>query len=164
MGWPAYVGMSQSHAIPQPPTLAPTGLIDLDGTFLPVGRMRQIARVIDLEGDTIRGQMTLGRDHWVWPEHFPGDPVFPGTLLIEAAGQLLALWAWAEGSRGRPRLIRTGAEFHNPVGTQVTHLDLQAQVRRKRHLYFGSIRVSSGDLEVATVDAVLAVLPPLSAA
>jgi hypothetical protein len=37
-------------------------------------------------------------------------------------------------------------------------------VRRKRHLYFGSIRVSSGDLEVATVDAVLTVLPPLSAA
>ena len=162
-GWPAYEGMSQP-AMPQPPTLAPTGLIDLDETFLPVGRMRQIARVIDLEGDTIRGQMRLGRDHWVWPEHFPGDPVFPGTLLIEAAGQLLALWAWAQGSRGRPRLVRTGAEFHHPVGRQVTHLDLQAQVRRKRHLYFGSIQVSSGDLEVATVDAVLAVLPPLSAA
>ena len=151
--------------MPQPSALAePTGLIDLDETFLPVGRMRQITRVINVEGDTIRGQMTLGRDHWVWPEHFPGDPVFPGTLLIEAAGQLLALWAWAQGSRGRPRLIRTGAEFHNPVGREVTHLNLRAQVRRKRHLYFGSIQVSSGDLEVATVDAVLAVLPPLSSA
>lgn len=164
MGWPAYVGMSQAHAMPQPSTLAPTGLIDLDETFLPIGRMRQIARVTEVEGDRIAGEMTLGPDHWVWPEHFPGDPVFPGTLMIEAAGQLLALWAWAQGTRGRPRLVRTGAEFHNPVHREATHLDLEAQVRRKRHLYFGSIQVSSGDFKVATVDAVLAVLPPLSAA
>lgn len=136
------------------------GLIDIDETFLPVGRMRQIAKVTGLVGDTIVGEMALGPDHWVWPEHFPGDPVFPGTLMIEAAGQLLALWAWAQGSRGRPRLVRTGAEFHNPVGREATHVDLKAQVRRKRHLFFGNIQVSSGDLEVATVEAVLAVLPP----
>ena len=107
--------------------------------------------------------MTLGPDHWVWPEHFPGDPVFPGTLMIEAAGQLLALWAWAQGSRGRPRLVRTGAEFHNPVGREVTHLELVAQVRRRRHLHFGKIQVLSNALEMATVDAVLAILPPLKA-
>lgn len=148
--------------MPQPSTLAePIGLIDIDETFLPVGRMRQIARVTEVEGDRIVGEMTLGPDHWVWPEHFPGDPVFPGTLMIEAAGQLLALWAWAQGSRGRPRLVRTGAEFHNPVGREATHLDLEAQVRCKRHLYFGRIKVSSGGLEVASVDAVLAVLPSL---
>lgn len=151
--------------MPRSSTLAePAGLIDLDETFLPVGRMRQISRVIDVEGDAIWGEMPVGGDHWVWPEHFPGDPVFPGTLMIEAAGQLLALWAWAQGSRGRPRLVRTRAEFHNPVGRGVAHLELRAQVRRKRHLYFGAIQVSLGDLEVATVDAVLAVLPPVQAA
>lgn len=151
--------------IAQPSILAePIGFIDLDETFLPVGRMRQITRVIDVEGETITGEMLLGPDHWVWPQHFPRDPIFPGTLMIEAAGQLLALWAWAEGDRGRPRLVRTGAEFHNPVGPDATHLELQARVRSKRHLYFGTIQVSSRGTAVATVDAVLAVLPPLSSA
>lgn len=150
--------------MPQPSTLVePTGHIDLDETFLPVGRMRQISRVREVEGDTILGEMTLGADHWVWPEHFPGDPIFPGTLMIEAAGQLLALWAWAQGSRGRPRLVRTGAEFHQPVDRDVTHLELEARVRNKRHLYFGTIQVSSKGIQVATVDAVLALLPPLLA-
>jgi 3-hydroxymyristoyl/3-hydroxydecanoyl-(acyl carrier protein) dehydratase len=139
-------------------------VLDLRETFLPIGRMRQITRVIDVEGETITGEMMLGPDHWVWPEHFPGDPIFPGTLMIEAAGQLLALWAWAQGSRGRPRLVRTGAEFHNPVGREAPHLDLVARVRSKRHLYFGTIQVSSQGIAVATVDAVLAVLPPLPAA
>ena len=126
--------------------------------------MRQISRVTLIEQDLIAGEMTLGRDHWVWPEHFPRDPIFPGTLLIEAAGQLLALWAWWQGTRGRPRLVRTGAQFQSPVDQETTHLTLEARVRRKRNLYFGSIRICSGEIEVAAVEAVLAVLPPLSLA
>jgi 3-hydroxymyristoyl/3-hydroxydecanoyl-(acyl carrier protein) dehydratase len=137
-------------------------LIDLDETFLPVGRMRQIAKITGLENDEISGVMMLGPEHWVWPEHFPGDPVFPGTLMIEAAGQLLALWAWARGDRGRPRLVRTGAEFHHPVTLETAQLDLVGRVRRKRHLYFGSIQVSLGGRPVASVEAVLAVLRPIS--
>ena len=142
----------------------PRELIDLDETFLPVGRMRQISRVTQVEPDLIVGEMTLGREHWVWPEHFPGDPIFPGTLMIEAAGQLLALWAWSQGSRGRPRLVRIGAQFQSPVDQGATHLTLEARVRRKRNLYFGSIQIRSGEIEVAAVEAVLAILPPLSLA
>jgi 3-hydroxymyristoyl/3-hydroxydecanoyl-(acyl carrier protein) dehydratase len=136
-------------------------LIKLDDTYLPVGNMRQITRVTSIEGMIIRGEVDLDADHWVWPEHFPRDPIFPGSLMIEAAGQLLALWAWARGARGRPRLVRTGAEFHNPVGLEISHLKLEAQVRRKRHLYFGATEVCGGDLKVATVEAVLTVLPSL---
>jgi hypothetical protein len=47
------------------------------------------------------------------------------------------------------------------VGREATHLDLVARVRSKRHLYFGSTQVSSGGMEVATVDAALGVLPSL---
>ena len=136
----------------------PSSLIDIDMTFLPVGQMRQIARVTNLEGPTIAGEIDLGSDHWVWLQHFPGDPIFPGTLMIEGAGQLVALWAWAQGHRGHPRLVRTSAEFHNPVNRWSPPLLLKAEVQRKRHLYFGSIQVSSGDVRVATVQAVLVVL------
>ncbi len=122
--------------------------------------MRQISRVTGIQGGSISAAMDLGTDHWVWPQHFPTDPIFPGTLLIEAAGQLVALWAWAQGARGRPRLVRTGAEFHHPVDRSSPSLQLEGEVRRKRHLYFGSVRISSGETLVAKVEAVLVVLPP----
>ena len=138
----------------------PTSLIDLDTTFLPVAQMRQITRVTALKGVGIEGEVELGPDHWVWRQHFPTDPIFPGTLMIEAAGQLIALWAWAQGQRGRPRLVRTGAEFHSPVGQWAPNLLLKGEVRRKRHLNFGSVQISSAGTLVATVEAVLVVLPP----
>ena len=138
----------------------PPSLLDLDATFLPVAQMRQISRVTTVDGPRITAVAELGPDHWVYPQHFPRDPIFPGTLIIEAAGQLVALWAWANGHRGRPRLVRTGASFHHPVTRQTARLELQAEVRAKRHLQFGTVEVLAEGLQVARVEAVLAMLPP----
>ncbi len=139
---------------------ASTSLIDLDSTFLPVGQMRQITRVIAIEGSGIEGEVELGSEHWVWGQHFPDDPIFPGTLMIEAAGQLIALWAWNEGERGRPRLVRASAEFHNPADRWSPNLRVIGNVRRKRHLYFGEVQIWAGEIQLATVEAVLVVLAP----
>ncbi len=135
-----------------------SSIIDLDTTFLPIGHMRQITCVTALQGGTIAGEVAIGPDHWVYPEHFPGDPIFPGALMIEAAGQLIALYAWARGLRGRPRLVRTSAEFLHAVGPAIPHLDLRAEVRRKQQFLFGRIHISAGSVHVASVEAVLAVL------
>lgn len=141
-----------------PAELAPS-LIDIDATFLPLAQMRQVSRVTRLAGSAIEGEVDLGPDHWVFPQHFPGDPIFPGSLMLEAAGQLVALWAWAQGARGRPRFVRTSAEFHSPVGPGTERLLLRGEVRRKRHLYFATTLAWAGETEVATLEAVLAVLP-----
>lgn len=141
------------------PGPSPSTLIDLDSTFLPVAHMRQISRVTELAGPAIRGEVDLRADHWVYAEHFPTDPIFPGSLIIEAAGQLLALWAWADGQRGRPRLLRTQAEFHHPVTPSASCITLHGEVQRKRNLYFGTIRVQAEGVDVASVTAVLTVLP-----
>jgi 3-hydroxymyristoyl/3-hydroxydecanoyl-(acyl carrier protein) dehydratase len=152
--------MSWSAIMAHAPTLqVPASLIDIDTTFLPVAQMRQIARVTGLDGAEIQGEVDLGPDHWVWQQHFPGDPIFPGTLMIEAAGQLIALWAWAQGQRGKPRLVRTSAEFHSPVGEWSPGLLLKGEVRRRRNLNFGSVEIRSEGTLVATVEAVLVVLP-----
>jgi len=133
-------------------------LMDIESTFLPVAQMRQISRVTELTEATIVGEVDIGPDHWVYAQHFPGDPIFPGTLIIEAAGQLVALWAWANGQRGRPRLVRTNAEFSRPVGVGEARIQLRGEVRRKRNLHFATVSVSAAGEEVATVTAVLAVL------
>ena len=136
----------------------PACLLDLDATFLPVAHMRQISRVTALDGPHLSAVVDLGPDHWVFPQHFPQDPIFPGTLIIEAAGQAIALWAWANGHRGRPRLVRTSATFYHPVTLGIPSLELRAEIRGKRHLQFGTVDVLAGELHVARVEAVLAVL------
>lgn len=136
-----------------------SNLIDIDSTFLPINHMRQISRVTELAGPSISAEVDIRSDHWVYAEHFPQDPIFPGSLIIEAAGQLLALWAWADGQRGRPRLVRAEAAFHLPVTPVAPRLALRGEVRRKRSLYFGTITVEAGGAEVAQVTAVLTVLP-----
>jgi 3-hydroxymyristoyl/3-hydroxydecanoyl-(acyl carrier protein) dehydratase len=134
-------------------------LVDLDATFLPVAQMRQITRVTALDGLHIAAEVALGAEHWVYAQHFPEDPIFPGTLMIEAAGQLVALWAWTRGLRGRPRLVRTSAAFHAPVDVAAPRLELDAEVRGKRHLQFGTVELRAQGRHVATIDIVLAVLP-----
>jgi 3-hydroxymyristoyl/3-hydroxydecanoyl-(acyl carrier protein) dehydratase len=134
-------------------------LIDIDATFLPVQQMRQVSRVTALEGAAITGEIDLGRSHWVYSQHFPNDPIFPGTMIIEGAGQLVALWAWAKGQRGKPRLVKTAAEFHAPVGVAEPLLVVEAMVKRKRHLNFATVTVRAAQQVVATVEVVLAVLP-----
>jgi 3-hydroxymyristoyl/3-hydroxydecanoyl-(acyl carrier protein) dehydratase len=140
------------------PAVPLASLIDLDSTFLPVAQMRQISRVTELSECAIVGELDLGMSHWVFGQHFPGDPIFPGTLMLEAAGQLVALWAWGNGQRGRPRLVRIGAEFRSPVSPADASLTLRAVVKRRRNLYFGDVVLRAGDRSVATVSAVLAVL------
>jgi 3-hydroxymyristoyl/3-hydroxydecanoyl-(acyl carrier protein) dehydratase len=139
---------------------APASLIDLDSTYLPVGQMRQISRVTHVNGSNIAGEVDLGPGHWVYPQHFPGDPIFPGTLMIEAAGQLVALWAWAHGERGKPRLVRTRADFRNPVGPGDVTLSVCADVIRKRHLYFAEVQLSAAGQEIACIELVIAIVTP----
>lgn len=134
-------------------------LVDLDNPFLPVGQMRQISRVIELAGATIAAEVDLGPGHWVYAQHFPGDPVFPGSLIVEAAGQLVALWAWAAGERGRPRLLRANAEFRLPVVRAVLRLVLRGDVTRKRNMHFATFAVDASGVQVASATVVLAVIP-----
>ena len=148
--------MTQALNLEPSPTL-----IDVERSFLPVAQMRQVSRVSEFEGASIVGEADLGPNHWVWPQHFPDDPIFPGSLMVEAAGQLVALWAWGNDARGRPRMIRAGAEFHSPVSRWTPKLILKGEVRRKRHLYFGTVEIWAEGIQVARVEAVLAVLGPI---
>ena len=133
-------------------------LSEIHPTLLPAGRMRQSSRVTVVEGERIEGEVELGRDHWVFGQHFPRDPIFPGTLMIEAAGPLVALRAWGHRQQSRPRLVRTGAEFHRPVTPSDSLFELKARVQCRRHRHFATVRNSIDGAEAPTITSVL---PPL---
>ncbi|MFN2433052.1 MAG: 3-hydroxyacyl-ACP dehydratase FabZ family protein [Gemmatimonadota bacterium] len=121
-----------------------------------MGQMLQVDRVIDLSPQGIVCETDLA-GHWVFGVHFPGDPIFPGSLIVEAAGQTIALWAWENGMRGDPRLVRVGAEFRSPVRPQDAVLTYSATIRRRQSLCVGRVAVSARGRQVALIEESLVV-------
>ncbi len=131
---------------------------DLGETFLPVGQMLQIDRACQVDGERIVCEMDVDPAHWVFPLHFPGDPIFPGSLLIEAAGQAVALWGWEAGLRGRPRMAKVSAAFEHPVLAGDPTLTLTAVVRRRRNICLGKVEILAGERRIGTVEPVIVIL------
>jgi 3-hydroxymyristoyl/3-hydroxydecanoyl-(acyl carrier protein) dehydratase len=131
---------------------------ELESMFLPVQQMLQIDRVTEIRDNQIVCEMNMA-GHWVFPMHFPGDPIFPGSLLIEAAGQAVAIWSWHKGARGRPRLARVKAEFENPVLTHDQTVRLVGTVRQRRNIYLGSVGLYVRDRKVAQVNPMVVLIP-----
>jgi len=125
--------------------------------YLPVEQMLQIDRVIELTGDSVRCEMDLSL-HWVFPLHFPKDPIFPACLMIEAAGQAIAIWAWHYRLEGKPRLARVGASFEAPVRPMDEVLTFVGKIRRRRNICLGLVEIFANGRRVARVEETLVVV------
>ena len=120
--------------------------------------MLQLDRVTSIRGNQLVSEMDV-QNHWVFPMHFPSDPIFPGSLLIEAAGQSVAVWAWHAGLRGKPRMLRVAAKFKSPVLQGDGPITFRANVHQRKNICLGIIAVKSGERAVAEVRAMIIVLP-----
>jgi 3-hydroxymyristoyl/3-hydroxydecanoyl-(acyl carrier protein) dehydratase len=122
---------------------------------LPIGQMLQIDWVLEVTPDSIHCATAL-ENHWVFPLHFPADPIFPACLMIEAAGQAIAIWAWHHKMRGKPRLARVQASFLSEVRREDDALSIRARIRHRKNVCCGIAELWVGQRCVAQVEETLA--------
>jgi 3-hydroxymyristoyl/3-hydroxydecanoyl-(acyl carrier protein) dehydratase len=123
--------------------------------YLPIEQMLQIDRVTEVTPLLVRCEMDLG-EHWVFPLHFPNNPIFPASLMIEAAGQAIAIWAWHHQVPGNPRLARVKASFASAVRLEDGVLSFVGNIRRRKNICVGSVELFCGNRPVAKVEETLA--------
>ena len=98
--------------------LLKSGLGELFGpgnAQLPAPPMLMFDRIthIDLDGGShkrghIVAELDISPDLWFFACHFPGDPVMPGCLGLDAMWQLVGFWLGWSGSPGKGRALGVG--------------------------------------------------------
>lgn len=110
---------------------------------LPVPNMLMLDRIkhISNEGGEfgkgeIIAELDITPDLWFFDCHFPGDPVMPGCLGLDAMWQLVGFYLAWKGNEGRGRALGSGeVKFTGqilPTAKKVTyHINLKRVIERK---------------------------------
>ncbi|ACL73614.1 beta-hydroxyacyl-(acyl-carrier-protein) dehydratase FabA [Thioalkalivibrio sulfidiphilus HL-EbGr7] len=114
--------------------------------------MDRITRIADEGGAFGKGEMKaeldIHPDLWFFECHFPGDPVMPGCLGLDAMWQLVGFYlAWL-GNPGRGRALGVGeVKFTGQVLPRAKKVTYQVDVKRiiTRKLILG---ISDGTVSV----------------
>ena len=110
---------------------------------LPVGNMLMVDRIIQIQTDggeynkgLVTAELDIHPDLWFFDCHFPGDPVMPGCLGLDAMWQLVGFFLGWRGNPGRGRALGAGEiKFTGQVQPDAKlvsyRLDLKRVIERK---------------------------------
>jgi 3-hydroxyacyl-[acyl-carrier protein] dehydratase/trans-2-decenoyl-[acyl-carrier protein] isomerase len=107
---------------------------------LPAPPMLMMDRIIKLTldcGEFGKGQIIAELDItpqlWFFDCHFPGDPVMPGCLGLDAMWQMLGYWLGWSGSPGKGRAIGVGeVRFRGDVTPETRIVRYEVSIRQAR--------------------------------
>ena len=121
---------------------------------LPVPNMLMLDRIAYISqtgGEYNKGEIVaeldITPDLWFFGCHFPGDPVMPGCLGLDAMWQLVGFYLAWRGNPGRGRALGAGeVKFTGeilPTAKKVTyHINLKRVIERKLIMGIADGRVS----------------------
>lgn len=117
----------------------------------------RITHISDKGGEYGKGEIVaeldIKPDLWFFDCHFPGDPVMPGCLGLDAMWQLVGFFLAWKGNEGRGRALGSGeVKFTGqilPKAQQVTyHINLKRVIERKLVMGIADGRVSVDGKEI----------------
>lgn len=100
----------------------------------------RITKINDVEGEYGKGiilaELDINPDLWFFGCHFPGDPVMPGCLGLDAMWQLVGFFLGWKGGPGKGRALGVGeVKFTGqvlPTASKVTYtINLKRVIMRK---------------------------------
>ena len=105
---------------------------------LPVPPMLMLDRITEISidgGPHKRGhlvaELDIRPDLWFFQCHFPGDPVMPGCLGLDAMWQLVGFWLGWSGSPGKGRALGVGeVKFSGEVTPDKKLVRYEIDIRR----------------------------------
>lgn len=117
-------------------------IFGLGNAQLPMPNMLMMDRITNITNDNghygrgeVLAELDIKPDLWFFDCHFPGDPVMPGCLGLDALWQLLGFFIAWQGNPGRGRALGvnkvrfTGQVL--PTAKKVSyHLDIKRVIKR----------------------------------
>ena len=105
---------------------------------LPLPNMLMVDRVTKITDDSgvygrgeIKAELDIKPDQWFFGCHFPGDPVMPGCLGLDALWQLLGFFIAWKGVPGRGRALGVNeVRFTGQVLPTAEKVDYQLDIKR----------------------------------
>ena len=127
---------------------------------LPEPPMLMMDRITDVSSDRgangkghIVAEFDISPDLWFFPCHFPGDPVMPGCLGLDALWQLTGFNLGWRGMTGRGRALGVGEVRFTGMVTPDTklvtyHVDFTRVIDRKLKMGIASGRMLADGEEI----------------
>lgn len=122
---------------------------------LPAPNMLMMDRVTLMNDDGgdhgkgyIEAELDISPDLWFFDCHFPGDPVMPGCLGLDAMWQLVGFFLACSGGPGRGRALGVGeVKFTGQILPSAKKVTYHIHMKRviKRSLYMG---IGDGEVRV----------------
>jgi 3-hydroxyacyl-[acyl-carrier protein] dehydratase / trans-2-decenoyl-[acyl-carrier protein] isomerase len=118
-------------------------LFGIGNAQLPIDNMLMLDRITHISVDggaygkgELRAELDIHPDLWFFRCHFPGDPVMPGCLGLDAMWQLVGFFLSWKGNLGRGRALGAGEiKFTGeilPTAKKVSYqLDMKRIIERK---------------------------------
>lgn len=129
---------------------------------LPIDNMLMLDRIINITADggehgkgELIAELDINPDLWFFKCHFPGDPVMPGCLGLDAMWQLVGFFLGWKGNQGRGRALGCGeVKFTGqilPTAKKVTYkITLKRVIERKLVMGIADGSVSVDGREIYT--------------
>lgn len=105
---------------------------------LPADKLLMMDRIIDIKPHAgifkkgeVRAELDIHPDLWFFEHHFVGDPLMPGSLMLEGLWQTLGFYLGWSGYPGKVRALGVGdLKLKNEVRPDAGSIEYKINIRR----------------------------------